>query len=143
MLLLTDESVGSVEYKESGGSKLYMFPYSESDDPNMKVTLSVLKQGETYALLDSTMPKWGECVSFDSYFKVMRANKAILEQDEDDLNKSHDSSECEVTDACKDQQYVNVVICTSDKRNKSTMFAIIKERDENKFIKGMSLIFKE
>lgn len=125
---MTDESVASMEYKEIGGSKLHMFPYSESNDPNMKVTLSCLKQGETYPLLDSKTPNFGECVSFDSYFKVMRANKVVFEKSKGELNAAEDEGEDEI--AALEKEYVNVVICTSDKRDKSTMFAIMKHREE-------------
>ena len=144
MLLLTDESVASMEYKDVGGSQLYMFPYNESSDPNMKITLSVLKQGKTYPLIDSKVPNWGECVSFDSYFKVLRANKAIFEKDKADLNNEEDDSDCEVAGFYEKKSFVNVVICTSDRKNKSTMFAIVKQREEEtNLIKNMNLVIND
>lgn len=73
MMILTDKSAASVDYKEVANCKIFMYPF----EPNAssEITLSVLKQGKIYELISG--PKF-PCLAHDSYFKVMRANLAVF-----------------------------------------------------------------
>ena len=75
MLFLTDESASSMGYRNISNNRVYTFPHEPNKDA--VVTLHVFKQGTFYKLLDSTN---SDCVAYDSYFTVARANKAIFEK---------------------------------------------------------------
>lgn len=73
MLMLCDNAAASKEYKDVGLSKLYTFPHLANKDS--QVALYALKYGNFSKLTDSTKC---QALRFDSYFKVMEANKAVF-----------------------------------------------------------------
>ena len=118
--MLTDEGSSCLEYKEVNGCQLFTFPLTETK--GTKYTLSALKQGSIHTLLTSdeklpdtdTKELKASCLSFDTYFKVLRANKAVFEVDKDADNFIDDSDEATFERAFAKKDYVNAIICTSD-----------------------------
>lgn len=118
--MLTDEGSSCLEYKEVNGCQLFTFPLTETK--GTKYTLSALKQGSIHTLLTSdeklpdtdTKELKASCLSFDTYFKVLRTNKAVFEVDKDADNFIDDSDEATFERAFAKKDYVNAIICTSD-----------------------------
>ena len=133
---MTDSGASSLDYKEINSCKLFTFPLTESK--NAIYQLHALKHGEIYLLLDSTekLPSKEpnssikSCLAFDSYFKVLRANSAVFKVDYDDDAFVDDSDEAAFDKAFEKKDYINTLIITSDSNSRSTMFTIIKDRDE-------------
>ena len=109
MLLLCDSSAASKEYKDVGLSKLYTFPHLANE--KAEVTLWAVKYGSFSKLTDS-----GSCAAlrFDSYFKVMEANKAVFEKKQAINILGKEEEDDDVTKAFRDKEYIKVVAITSD-----------------------------
>lgn len=116
-----------------------MFSLAKQDDS--KVTLHCLKQGQVYDLLTSEQ---SPCLAFDSYFRVLQANKAVFMKEKDEFDLGDDSEDDEVKKAFQDKEYVKVVVCTSGSNEKSMMFTLTKDRkEEDNTIENMRLILNE
>lgn len=135
-----------LEYRDFGLNKVYTFPLTESEGATY--TLTCLKQGVMYKILSSSEelpnsdPKQSKksCLSYDTYFKVLRANAAVFHVDKDSDKFIDDEDQKAFEQAYSKKNYVIAVICTSDKNQRSTMFTIVKERDELNFIKQVRLL---
>ena len=78
MLFLTDDSVSSMGYRKIDSHSIYTFPHEPNKDAVIK--LYNFKQGTFYKLLDSNT---SDCVAYDSFFKIARANRAVFEKHKD------------------------------------------------------------
>ena len=120
LVMLTDEGASCLEYKEVNGCQLFTFPLTET--MGTKFTLSVLKQGTIHPLLTSeeqlpdtdTNELKKSCLAHDTYFKILRTNKAVFEVDKDADGFIDDSDEAAFEKAFDKKDYINAIICTSD-----------------------------
>lgn len=83
-------------------------------------------------------------MSYDSYFKVLRTSKGILQVDEKILKNDTQSPLAQdvkaFVDAYDEKDTANVLICTSDSNDRSVRFVMIKERGKKKVIEKMRLL---
>ena len=121
VLILTDEKVGlppGSEYADVMGCRLFTYPFTPI--VGSRVTLSTIKEGHVFNLLTSDQSK---ALAEDSYFRTMRANKAMFESKTDEFAVAEDNKPDKVKEAfTKDNLYV--VVVTSDRNQKSMMYAI-------------------
>ena len=88
MLFLTDnqDSGELYKYEKECDCQLYTFPFNEKE--GAKYFLYVLKHGKFFKLLSSDDPDVLQsgnnksCISYDSYFKVLRVSKSVLQVEE-------------------------------------------------------------
>ena len=82
-----------------------------------------------------------KCLTEDSSFGVLSANKAIFERVRDTFGEDSSEIEDEVNEAFARKEFCTAIVITSPTNNKSFMFPYIKERDEEtKVIKQMRLV---
>ena len=110
------------------------------------ITLRVLKMGVFHELLSSReriggQLKVNKCLTYDSTFNVLQANKALFERQIIPTSQN-DDGRCEVTDAFDKNEFVKVLVCTSPTNNKSKMFPLAKIK-EGKEVKKVMLIRKK
>ena len=118
VLMLIDEQgeKDSLDFKVQDGCSLYTFPLTWSELNSSEVALYALKMRQFYKLLTD---KEDECISHDSLFNVMRANKAVFEASEKErLANAIDSvkkdkgrlKRCEVSQFFKGKKYCTTVL---------------------------------
>lgn len=163
MLFMTDDSYrGSLkQYANIQNFKVMVFQDKDSEsakgsslllpDLNAKAkpevpakqqyTLYALKNSQIYKLITS---EENDCISHDTFFKAMRANRWLFEAEkarENKIIKTRDEeSEDKVKRAFANRDYVDVVVCFSLSRQKHAIYPLIKEKDENKIITKMTLL---
>ena len=133
---MTDEVKDTDDYQKCSDSLLYTFPLN-TDNMKHKLTLHALKYGEFHELISSGS-EIGKCCDYDSHFGVIRANKSLFQQEDDE----HDEVTKHVHEA---RDFVNVLVCRSDKNDTTSLFPLLKDRESetSKIIKGMRLIQKD
>ena len=62
------------------------------------------------------------CLAFDSYFKILRTNQAVFQINLEDDSYIDKEDEEAYNKAYGKKNYVNVLVCISDKNKRSTMF---------------------
>ena len=136
---MTDDGCFSPSYEQVGGCQLYAFPM---DDSFSDITLRVLKMGVFHELLSSReringQLKTNKCLTHDSTFNIIQANKALFERRI--IDTGQDDGKCEVKDAFENNDFCKVLVCTSPTNNKAKMFPLAKIK-EGKEVKKVKLI---
>ena len=67
-----------------------------------------------------------ECLTDDSAFTVLSANKAVFSKDKDKFGDDQANKEDEIENAFAKKEFCNVVVITSASKNQSFMFPFIK-----------------
>ena len=136
-----DAAVASKAYREVKGCRLYCFPFEYFG--SAVITLRARKMEHSYALVTSSdKAEYSKCLTYDSSFCVVSANKAVFERGERvGFGEDQSEKEDEVNEAFAKRDFCTVVVITSPSNNKSYMFPFIKDRvQDKKVIKDMRLI---
>lgn len=134
-ILLTDNVSDSDDYEKMDGSYLFTFPLQIDESKNNSVTLYALKMTQCFKLLNSETDK--SC-HYDSQFSIMRARRDVFKNTEK-------IDDCEITKHHDKRDFVNVLVCKSNMNNKTSIYPLLKERENpsSKIIKDMRLVMKE
>ena len=133
VLVLTDDEKDTEDYESCDQCRLFTFPLeANSDKP---ATLYTLKMGQWHKLLGPEDRE--DCLSHDSQFTVVRANKDAFEDDQ--------VKDGEVRRASSGKDHINVLFCRSRRNKTSTLFPLVKEREDEstKVVKKIHLVQKQ
>lgn len=153
MLLLTDTKQNCVEFTQKEGCLLYQFPLLKKQDDVIgtpTVVLHVLKMRELYPILANQkkddLPV-SSSLAKDSFFKVLRANKHVFEQEADHFQQEQgdedlEEEEDEVRKAFPEVSHCNVLTCTSREKGVTHFYPLVKQRvsETSKVVKNFYLI---
>ena len=103
----------------------------------------MLKMNTFYTLLDSASEKEdiAKCLTYDSTFNIMQANKAVFMKAKK-LQDGDAEEKDEVAEAFDKNEFCKVVVVSSSLNDKCLMFPLAKEKVA-KVVKRMKLIKEE
>ena len=135
-MLIDDEGEKDTsDFKVQDDCSLYTFPLFRSETNSSEVSLYALKMREFYKLLTD---KDDDCISHDSLFNVMRANKAVFEATEKEhlanspepkKSEKRKLKHCEVSHYFKGKKYCTTVLIQSHMNKCSKIYPLAKVKE--------------